>query len=435
VRKRLKLKKSELAEEELMGMWCVLDMDDSNQLMLDELGAFLKGNVVGFFLGWDPDRSKRPPQRTRRPATSDEPPKRRTLADMEIQAYRWPFAAPPREFKTLADVAKDEERKRREGEVWHAERKAYLTGRMRERDQRLARDAAGRAEAAQRERHRQWLARQRVGYRRQMLEAMRTEVLRSPVAVDGAGVGWADGRIGGGRLVPLYQSERLVACMEREPGPWEPVALGARGHGDPWLWPDPPQPPQRPSQAGGLVDAISRSEDVLASPSRHGFPSRAAAPRRTNLARASELFALSSRSAGQPRPRAEEKSQLLGLLSSSASRSGYASRAATPPAPTGYVMATSGWGDPPGLAAATSQRKPSTADGARGGRWGGGRGGAGMGSRSSLFSDTSAASRASRTLASGELHYCDPGEPPIRLSASLPALLPAYASIVTGRVV
>ena len=442
VRKSLALKKSELSDDALMALWCVLDMDDSNQLMVDELGQFLRGNVIGFFLGYDPDR-KRPP---RGYARSSSPSKRRSLAEMEIQPYRWPFAAPPREFRTLAEVAEDEERKRREGVEWHERRRAYLQTRVAERDARLERVGRERMELKRRKVHQLLMARKRVDYRRQMLETMRSEVLRSPVAIDSAGVGWAGGRIGGGRLVPLYQSERLVACMEREYGPWEPAAMGARGHGESWTWPDPPRPPQRPSQTGGLVDALSRSEDLIASHSRHGFPSRAAPPRPSNLLRASDPLlemapprASASSSPASPRTSTpassasdlrRERSELLRLLGSSASRSAYATRAPTPSGPTGETIATSGWGNGGLMLHASERLRLSAVSGgtcrSRLGLDGGMLSGSGGGSStlSSLFS------RPSTSPA-----YPDPGPPPMRVSGSMPALLPAYASIVTGRVV
>lgn len=47
VRQRLAVPKSQISDDLLTVLWCVLDADDSNQVLIDELGRFLKGDVRG----------------------------------------------------------------------------------------------------------------------------------------------------------------------------------------------------------------------------------------------------------------------------------------------------------------------------------------------------------------------------------------------------
>ena len=41
-RRSLKITKAELSDDAIKALWCKLDIDDSNQIMMDEMGAFLR---------------------------------------------------------------------------------------------------------------------------------------------------------------------------------------------------------------------------------------------------------------------------------------------------------------------------------------------------------------------------------------------------------
>lgn len=55
VRKKLKMKKSELSDERLEALWVVLDADESNTIMPDEMAGFLKGKLDSFLRKKMPD--------------------------------------------------------------------------------------------------------------------------------------------------------------------------------------------------------------------------------------------------------------------------------------------------------------------------------------------------------------------------------------------
>ena len=129
-----------------------------------------------------------------------------------------PYAAPTVQGNarlTVASLADREEKKRLAGAEDYAERTAYLQTRATQRNARLVRQGREREEMKAEKARRAFVRRSKTEYRRQMLSTMRKEVLRTPISDGGDG----GGRIGGNLLLPLYQSERLVACMEREVRP------------------------------------------------------------------------------------------------------------------------------------------------------------------------------------------------------------------------
>ena len=85
-----------------------------------------------------------------------------------------------------------------------------------------------------------------------MLSGLQVNRLKSPVPVDTMNF---NGRLGGGRILTLYESERLITMMERDNAP-------------DWQWPSPPRTRHAPSTP--LVENIGRLEDLLPSrgPSR-----------------------------------------------------------------------------------------------------------------------------------------------------------------------
>jgi hypothetical protein len=237
----------------------VLDEDDSNQVQSNEMGKFLKGKVAGFLI-----KNKASVVR---------------LSDRELAAI-----ASEKEEQTRAA-----EKSRAEREVarakWH-EKMSEKDGESRSRLAQQWREVKAR-EAVEAERRGNNL--KRVAYKREMLIEMRLRALHTPVstsAKDGLTVPLYDlsGRLGydlsglkgGGRSVPIYESERLATRMERAT-----VVEGAQHpalHGKPapsrWRWPGAPtrpvSPPARPSTGWvdcNEVESLSRLDELLNSPS------------------------------------------------------------------------------------------------------------------------------------------------------------------------
>ena len=147
--------------------------------------------------------------------------------------------------------------------------------------------------------------------RRQMLHCMSSHLLRSPIPMEiGVGKGAGTTRLGSTRVLPLYQSERLLGRLERglttnpspstmKPPPTKPppptkrpaavqtgggtgIPVGNRAQLEALhqmfyqpggsKWPGRPRtPPTRPSSA--LVSQMGRLEQLLTTPSRDGLRS------------------------------------------------------------------------------------------------------------------------------------------------------------------
>ena len=131
---------------------------------------------------------------------------------------------------------------------------SQIHSRILERDARLA------WEAQQRKREYAEVQRQ-AEHQKELLRRMQRS-LRSPITD-------SNFRIGGGRILPLYQSERLVAQMDQhfqgQPMKAAKAAAGGRASSHQQRqWPGRPRIPSRPSSA--LVSDVSRLEDLMVAP-------------------------------------------------------------------------------------------------------------------------------------------------------------------------
>lgn len=211
MRSKLHIKPKELSEKSIQALWCVLDADDSNSIHMDEFSRFLRGAIGG------PVASRS----SSRPAS---------------KGMRSPKA-----------IRREEEEKARRAIQRAADREARLAWHhqyMRERAVRLAAEREAQM-AYERSRERSIAKSMQLSrHKRNLLAEMRLNVFKSPIPDDNGG------RLGGGRILPLYQSERLLARMERDTGVQR--------------WPSRPRSPRKPSTP--LVAELGRLEDILVSP-------------------------------------------------------------------------------------------------------------------------------------------------------------------------
>ena len=176
-RKRLELKKTELKEDQLKALWCVLDADNTNAIEVDEFARFLKGQVESL-LEEGRRRAVPPPGVVGRPL----PPALRMMKPKE------------RVF--------DFDEYLRTSTVAHEKRLKLLDARLRsrrEKEKMMALESARKIRAGQLNDAR----------RRQLLSEMRGRA-RSPIPSDN------NGRLAAGRVLTLYDSERLLALAETE---------------------------------------------------------------------------------------------------------------------------------------------------------------------------------------------------------------------------
>ena len=174
------MKRADLSADALRALWCVLDADDSNAVQVDEFALFLKGHVDQLL---DESRArKKPPEGIlHRPNPMRSPKKKKSNDRPEF----------------------DKEAYRKQQEEAHSKRLDKLNQRMSD-EQRYYREAHKEKE------RRLLLARQNTEYKQSLLQNMLHSMLKSPIPLHNP-----TGRIGAQRIVPLYQSERMVAMLER----------------------------------------------------------------------------------------------------------------------------------------------------------------------------------------------------------------------------
>ena len=180
IREKLKVKKTQLSDDTVKALWVALDADDSNQIMMDEFSNFLRGKPA-------PPKKRPPPSPNRSPSRPRKPlpgeiegPTPEELATIKAKA----------EANYLAQKEEQRQRALKESaKRLQREREQFLADRL---DKKLR------------------MGKQKLDtqYKRDLLSHMYRSTLRSPIPIDNGG------RIGGGRILPLYQSERMLLEME-----------------------------------------------------------------------------------------------------------------------------------------------------------------------------------------------------------------------------
>jgi len=247
VREKLHVRKSVLLEDELKAIWCALDADDSNQVQIDEFTRFLRGQQ---------SRANLP-----------------KLQAKQAAARRATAAAAAREIE-------DEIRWKQEKDEAVESRQAAIREYRRELRQRTSKDRLQQARASAAKQRSVEAARHHAEYKRRMLREMQEAILRSPIPLDTTGTT----RLGAQRILPLYQSERLIAFMEgSQPG--TPKCWPSRQ----WM----PRPPSTP-----LTGELSRAEALL----MPSLSSRTLSPTLTNRFRRANTPSLDKWPVGSIRP-------------------------------------------------------------------------------------------------------------------------------------
>jgi len=247
VRERLHVKKVQLQENELKAIWCALDADDSNQVQIDEFTRFLRGQQ---------SRANLP-----------------KIQAKQAAAKRAAAAAAAREIE-------EEARWRQELDEAVETRQAAVRKYGRDLRRRMSKERLQQTQQAEAKVRGVEAARHHAEYKRRMLREMQEAILKSPIPIDTTGTT----RLGAQRILPLYQSERLIAFMEgSQPG--TPKCWPSRQ----WM----PRPPSTP-----LTGELSRAETII-SPS---LSSRTLSPTLTNRYRRANTPSLDKWPAGSITP-------------------------------------------------------------------------------------------------------------------------------------
>ena len=184
VRQKLRVKAAEFSDRALKSLWVALDVDDSNQIMKDEYAAF----------------------------TNRSRAKSRLVRKSESQLLVRPSSSPQRD-RALAEQQRKKEEEKAAMKVLKDEMAMKLRQELvaRQRELTRAREVARRQ--AQRKMEKAHAVSQ---YKRELLHQMKSYVLASPIPLSNGD------RIGGTRILPLYQSERLLLSMEQNGAqqPW-----------------------------------------------------------------------------------------------------------------------------------------------------------------------------------------------------------------------
>jgi len=241
IRHKLGFKQKKMPESTLKSLWCAIDIDDSNNIMADEMAHFLK-RASGKAVGPPPTRQPsnkgagmRPPSRSsgRRAsegessnagdAAEDNNPKRATSSP--------PRASSPQRASTSHLDARRLEERRRELRMIEKPllRPEKPNGKMPEKPsavrRKLLQSDIGQSPPAQKETL-TFLNTYNSKYKRRMLDEMRRKLLATPIPTDNGG------RLGGGRLLPLYESERLICRMEyNDTSAWQWPHAGSTAKG------------------------------------------------------------------------------------------------------------------------------------------------------------------------------------------------------------
>jgi len=205
VRTKLRVKKEQLTDRNIKTLWVTLDADDSDQLLMDEFANFLKGKPA-----------VRKQKKKAKPKVDDADDRRLTAAE-SAERKRRASAEYNAVCKSLSPGA---ERKANSESRRQAEEQASVVREERERARDEEHRKMLRAKAARQSRKRVEEEAARLAAQRQvdkaertrltrcdLLYQMRISMLASPIALD-------NGRLGSTRIVPIYQSERILHSME-----------------------------------------------------------------------------------------------------------------------------------------------------------------------------------------------------------------------------
>ena len=199
IRKKLQIKKGRLTEDRLKALWCAIDGDDSNQIHVNEFSLFVKGLISQLL---DSSRPRPASVATRRPRP-------KTVLDKNGARKPLYLLALGTEEERAVYASYLEERLRGRVEA-QAQQEAAMAKRRLRRQEEMQREAEERAKC-------RLVSQQKAEFKRRMLADIQMQLLRSPIpaghAVWEAAAGF---RLGGGRMMPLYESERLVGRLEKQ---------------------------------------------------------------------------------------------------------------------------------------------------------------------------------------------------------------------------
>ncbi len=263
IRKKLQIKKGKLPEDRLKALWCAIDADDSNQIHVNEFSLFTKGLISQLL---DASRARPVGVAVQRP---------RPKVALDREGVRKPL--------TMLAIGNEEERavyasyleeRARERARAHAQHEAQMAERILRRKEEVQLEAEERAK-------RRMVSMQKAEFKRRMLADMQMQLLRSPIPEGHARWDAAQGyRLGGGRIMPLYESERLIGRLEKQ-GKLQ--------------WPGRAYSPTRSTTP--FVEDVSRLESLISSPSiSRRSMSRGATPMHRGRGEARELVMLQSSS-------------------------------------------------------------------------------------------------------------------------------------------
>ena len=213
IRSKLNIKKSVMSENSIKALWCTLDLDNNNQVVAEEMARFLRRAEVKQVrknVSTIVRPSTREVQRAGAPAAAPAPA---PAPAQETPTTRSPAKAkaiyPPLERPLVPPVGKGMPEK---------------PSIVRRRLMAAIFSTDGRSKSPQRQVEAQFLMSDyNAKYKRRMLNEMRQTLLSTPIPEDNGS------RIGGGRVLPLYESERLIRKMELR----DNTTLAQ------WQWPNP----------------------------------------------------------------------------------------------------------------------------------------------------------------------------------------------------
>lgn len=210
VRGKLKVSKKMMPETTMKALWCTLDADNSNQVMADEMSKFLRLSDAKSMLQKEKSEAR---LKIARPTTRE--------GGSRAQSAESPKGKEPllNEEELAAAKKKEAEKKKEPKEPYVPLERPLVppVGKGLPQKPSLVRrklmaavfSPDGRVQSPHRQTEAQLLLSEyNAKYKRRMLNEMRQKLLSTPIPDDNGG------RIGGGRVLPLYESERLIEKME-----------------------------------------------------------------------------------------------------------------------------------------------------------------------------------------------------------------------------
>ena len=218
VRVRLRVKPSALKETALKALWVVLDKDNSNQIQPDEMKHFLHRGKRN-----SPSPSNKPSWRGSGSPTMLTNTRLRSTSPLLSRSPSPRLDSPPRLSPEQREIARRK-----------AAREAELPQRIQEyqqmamrADEQCSRELA--EQAALESARGMQLDRQQLNteYKTDLLRLMRKSMITSPIPAQDRRISPAGTRLGGQRILTLYQSERLLTNLEQRgfKTPWPGARL------------------------------------------------------------------------------------------------------------------------------------------------------------------------------------------------------------------